>query len=152
MFYRIARFVRDTIKLHVSLAAGEIPKLPRQSIRNTNPDCETRQYGTLPQQTPAPPARKADPRYEPVVNYLMSAIKAAPRGRCRPDTMQKLPNRLRETIEADPGHTLTGAQIAVKICKEFHLPYNIAKLNQDPILSHNPSNPPAAPAQGTGPP
>jgi hypothetical protein len=62
--------------------------------------------------------------------------------------MEKMPGRLHETLKADPGLTLTGAQVAVKLCKEFRLPYNIAKLSQDPVLSGNPGKP----ALGTGPP
>ncbi len=149
-FYRLARFLGETIKLRASLAAGEIPRFARPRMpREQMADAETSE-DTDPPPPPAPPA--PDPRFKPVAAYLVAAITAAPRNRAKPEIHRKIPARLQQTIEADPNFTLTGAEIAVKLCKEFHLPYNIAKMNRDPILSRNLAKPTSVSPETTGPP
>jgi hypothetical protein len=158
VFYRLVRFFRDTVKLRASLAAGEIPRFARPRIPNDSfpndrrlRDSMTGTESSENADSPQPPA-EIDPRVDPVAAYVFSAAKAAPRNRRKPEILRRIPTRLAETILADPNLTLTGAEIALKLCKEFHLPYNIAKMNQDPILSRNLAKPPSTTPQGTGPP
>jgi hypothetical protein len=148
-FYRLVGFLRDIIKLRAGLAAGEIPRfarprMPRDPVADADPDED--------KDAPPPAPRVLDPRMKPVAAYLVAAVRAAPRNRVKPDIHQKIPVRLQQAIHADPGFTLTGAEIAVQLCKEFRLPYNIAKLSRDPILSQNLAKPPPLTPQPTGPP
>jgi hypothetical protein len=106
LFIRLAAMVRACINQQARLAAGKIPAAPRKTAQTAN-----------------------DPRRHPISAFLHDAIEDSPKPKpARAEIHQAVEPLIDDYLALDPEKLRPGGEIAIEICKEFDIPYTVARM------------------------